>query len=78
MATIFQKLRRVGRFKQMRNAIDQTELALNELQIDKLVKDWSQAGDEVYVRVRLGTLRRLAACYPELNRIINDERFNKE
>lgn len=72
------KHRPPGRFRQMRNAINDVELALNGLEIDKLAEDWKQASDDVYVKVRLGNLRQLAMCFPALNRIINDPKFDKE
>lgn len=58
--------------QQMRDAINDVELALNGLQIDSLVRRWEGADDSVRIRVPLGELRQLARCYPELNRIIND------
>ena len=61
--------------QQMRDAINDVELALNALQVNDIVDAWDGAMDTVRVKVPLGTLRRLARCYPELNRIINDPAF---
>ena len=61
--------------QQMRDAINDIELALNALQVDDIVDAWDGAMDTVKVKVPLGALRRLARCYPELNRIINDPAF---
>jgi hypothetical protein len=62
----------------MRDAINDVELALNELEIDSVVRLFETADDSVMVKVPLGALRRLGRCYPELNRIINDPEFEKE
>lgn len=61
--------------QQMRDAINDVELALNGLEIDSVVRLFEAADDSVMVKVPLGALRRLARCYPELNRIINDDTF---
>jgi hypothetical protein len=63
--------------QQMRDAINDVELALNELQIDSVVRLFETADHSVMVKVPLGPLRRLARCYPELNRIMNDPAFEK-
>lgn len=64
-----------SKHQQMRDAINDVELALNELEVDCLIAEWEGAADTVMVRVPLGALRRLSRCYPELNRIINDPAF---
>jgi hypothetical protein len=61
--------------QQMRDAINDVELALNNLEIDSIARLFHGADDSVMVKVPLGALRRLARCYPELNRIINDWDF---
>ncbi|MGF6434302.1 hypothetical protein [Bradyrhizobium elkanii] len=61
--------------QQMRDAINDVELALNNLEIDSVVRLFENSDDSVMVKVPLGALRRLASCYPELNRIINDWDF---
>ena len=61
--------------KQMRDAINDVELALNGLEIDSVVRLFETADDSVMVKVPLGALRQLARSYPELNRIINDPAF---
>lgn len=61
--------------QQMRDAINDVELALNNLEIDSITRLFHGADDSVMVKVPLGALRRLANCYPELNRIINDWDF---
>lgn len=61
--------------KQMRDAIDAVELALNGLEIDSVVRLFEGADDSIMVKVPLGALRQLGRCYPELNRIINDPAF---
>jgi hypothetical protein len=63
--------------QQMRDAINNVELALNGLQIDSLIRRWEGADDSVQVKIPLGELRQLARCYPELNRIINDPAFGR-
>lgn len=63
--------------EQMRSAINDIELALNALEIDDLVGRFEGAEDHVMVHVRLGALRRLSSCFPELNRIINDPAFER-
>lgn len=60
---------------QMRDAINDVELALNNLEIDSVVRMFDGAADSVMVKVPLGALRRLGKSYPELNRIINDPAF---
>lgn len=64
-----------SKHQQMRDAINDIELALNNLEIDALVKKWEGASDAARIIVSLGALRRLGACYPELNQIINDPAF---
>lgn len=73
----YAKIKAGDKFKQMREAINAIELALNALQIDDIVDAWDGAMDTVKIRVPLGALRRLAKCYPELNRIINDPNFER-
>jgi hypothetical protein len=63
---------------QMRDAINDVELALNGLAVDDLVKAWDGASNDVTIKVRLGDIRRLARCYPALNRIINDPAFERK
>lgn len=63
--------------QQMRDAINDVELALNGLEIDSIARLFETADDSIMVKVSLGALRRLARCYPELNRIINDPAFEK-
>lgn len=60
---------------EMRSAINDVELALNQLEIDDLVKQWEGASDNVHIRVSLKDIRRLARCYPTLNHIMNDPAF---
>ena len=60
---------------QMRDAINDVELALNGLEIDSVVRRWEGAHDSIMVKLPLGALRQLARCYPTLNRIINDPAF---
>lgn len=62
---------------QMRDAINDVELALNGLEIDAVVRQWEGAHDSVMVKLPLGALRQLANCYPALNRIINDPAFER-
>lgn len=69
------KLPHTVQVHQMRMAINDVELALNNLEIDDLVTQWEGADDSVMVKVQLGALRRLARSYPLLNRIINDPNF---
>lgn len=64
-------------YQQMRDAINDVELALNGLQIDSLIRRWEGADDSVKVKIALGELRQLARCFPELNRIINDPAFGR-
>lgn len=64
--------------RQMRNAINDVELALNGLEIDSIARLFEKADDSVMVKVPLGALRQLARCYPTLNRIINDPAFEVE
>ena len=61
--------------QQMRDAINDVELALNGLEIDDVVRLFENADDGVMVKLPLRALRQLARCYPELNRIINDPAF---
>lgn len=63
--------------QQMRDAINDVELALNGLEIDSVVRLWKGASDSVMVKLPLGALRQLANCYPTLNRIINDPTFER-
>jgi hypothetical protein len=66
-----------SQYTQMRNAINDVELALNGLEIDSVARLFEKADDSVMVKVPLGALRQLARCYPTLNRIINDPAFEK-
>lgn len=61
----------------MRDAINDVELALNDLEIDSVMRLFEMADDSVMVKVPLGALRQLGRCYPELNRIINDTAFSQ-
>lgn len=61
--------------QQMRDAINDVELALNGLEIDSIINLFENADNSVMIKVPLGALRQLANCYPELNRIINDPEF---
>jgi hypothetical protein len=63
---------------QMRDAINDVELALNGLEIDYVLRLFEDASDGLRVTVPLGALRRLGRCYPELNRIINDPAFERK
>jgi hypothetical protein len=63
---------------QMRDAINDVELALNGLEINYLVEKWEGADSDIMIKVSLGDLRQLANCYAELNRIINDPSFERE
>lgn len=63
--------------QQMRDAINDVELALNGLEIGAVVRQWEGAHDSVMVKLPLGALRQLGRCYPELNRIINDPKFER-
>jgi len=63
--------------QQMRDAIDAVELALNNLEINSVVRMWENADASIMVKIPLGALRRLADCYPDLNRIINDPAFER-
>jgi hypothetical protein len=63
------------RVEQMRNAINDVELALNGLEINSVVRLWENADDSVMVKVPLGALRQLARSYPALNHIMNDPSF---
>lgn len=63
--------------QQMRDAINDIELALNNLEINSVTRLFETADDSVMVKVPLGALRRLGRCYPELNRIINDPAFER-
>ena len=65
------------RHQQMRDAINDVELALNGLEIDSVARLFDGAKDSVMVKFPLGAVRQLARCYPELNRIINDPAFEK-
>lgn len=64
--------------QQMRDAINDVELALNGLEIDSVARLFETADDSVMVKVPLGALRQLARCYPTLNRIINDPAFERK
>jgi hypothetical protein len=61
--------------QQMRDAINDVELALNGLEIDDVVRLFEGADDSVMVKMPLGALRQLGRCFPEVNRIINDPAF---
>lgn len=63
--------------QQMRDAINDVELALNGLEIDSVARLLEGANDSVMVKFPLGAVRQLARCYPELNRIINDPAFTR-
>jgi len=63
--------------QQMRDAINDVELALNGLEIDSVVRLFKTADDSVMVKLPLSALRQLARCYPALNRIINDPAFER-
>jgi hypothetical protein len=63
--------------QQMRDAINDVELAMNGLEIDAVARQWEGADDSVMVRLPLGAIRQLARCYPALNRIINDPAFER-
>jgi len=63
--------------QQMRDAINDVELALNGLEIDSIARLFQGADPSIMVKVPLGALQRLARCYPELNRIINDPAFER-
>lgn len=67
-----------SRYQQMRDAINDVELALNGLEIDSIDRLFETADNSVMVKVPLGALRRLAKCYLELNRIINDPSFETQ
>jgi hypothetical protein len=60
---------------QMRDAINDVELALSGLDMGHIAELFETANDSVMVKIPLGALRQLARCYPELNRIINDPSF---
>lgn len=60
---------------QMRDAINDVELALNALEVDDIVRRFEGADGSIVIKVPLEPLRRLAKAYPELNRIINDPAF---
>jgi hypothetical protein len=64
--------------QQMRDAINDVELALNGLEIDSVIRLLETADDSVMVKVPLGALRQLGRCYPTLNRIINDPAFERK
>lgn len=66
-----------SRYLQMRDAINDVDLALNGLEIDSIARLFESADDSVMVKVPLGALRQLARCYPNLNRIINDPAFER-
>jgi hypothetical protein len=66
-----------SKHQQMRDAINDVELALNGLEIDSVVRLWENAHDSVMVKLPLGALRQLARCYPAVNRIINDPSFER-
>lgn len=64
--------------QQMRDAINDVELALNGMEIDSVARLFENAHDSVMVKFPLGAVRQLANCYPELNRIINDPSFERK
>jgi hypothetical protein len=64
--------------QQMRDAINDVELALNGLEIDSVVRQWEGAHDTVMVKLPLGALRQLARSYPALNRIMNNPAFERK
>jgi hypothetical protein len=64
-----------SKHQQMRDAINDVELALNGLEIDSIARLFEGADDSMMVKVPLGALRQLARSYPELNRIINEPAF---
>ena len=61
---------------QMRNAINDVELALSGMEIDSVARLWEDAHDSVMVKLPLGAIRQLANCYPALNHIMNTAEFN--
>jgi hypothetical protein len=63
---------------QMRDAINDVELALNELEVDSVARLFENAHDSVMIKFPLGAVRQLANCYAELNRIINDPSFHRK
>ena len=65
-------MRSRSKHQQMRDAINDVELALNGLEIDSIARLFEGSHDSVMVKVPLGALRQLANCYPALNRIMND------
>lgn len=66
-----------SKHQQMRDAINDVELALNGMEIDAVARLFEAAHDSVMVKFPLGAVRQLARCYPELNRIINDPAFER-
>lgn len=70
--------------QQMRDAINDVELALCGLDseltrggVTAIAEAFEGASDDVRLKIRLGDLRRLATCFPALNRIINDPAFER-
>lgn len=63
---------------QMRDAINDVELALNGMQINSVAELFENAHDSVMVKFPLVQVRQLAKCYAELNRIINDPAFERK
>lgn len=63
------------RYYQMRLAINDIELALNELDVVDIVRNFEGAGDGVMVHIPLKALRAVGRCFDELNRIANDPEF---
>jgi len=61
---------------QMRDAINDVELALAGLEIDTIARRWEDAHDSVMIKVPLGAIRQLANSYPALNYIMNTAEFN--
>lgn len=61
---------------EMRDAINDVELAMAGLEIDSLARLWEGAHDSAMVKVPLGALRQLARAYPAVNRIMNEDEFN--
>lgn len=64
------------RLKPMRDAINDIELAAGPF--TDIARMWEGAGNNIAVNVPLHAVRRIAACYPALNAIMNDPRFNLE
>ncbi len=62
----------------MRNAINDVELALAGLEIDDMVDAWEGAMNTTKLKVSLGALRQLRNSYPALNRIMNEAEYNPD